>query len=300
MYDDLQALLIMRKHVFILRQIQKYSFRVLTIRFGELSECLTKLKAIFTFLNTSVMPSAMICEVDVSFFQSQTDVKEERYQRTLCYLRPLARRLRETCESFPKPSWEANFAGYFFELIRNSHFDSEVSFVHPTEFENSLARYLFNPLSPYRKPIDQVLRTMKSAGPENFCESLVGIGFELMPRRSELSPHEQSIALLIIFRVLFNRCYELHPGYFSYQSSPQLLQKLAILGDLEAFHFPIPWHVIPNEDRNMPIKLFFQTEQFFASAAQFLSGAIFISNPIDQLYCVHKALVSIRDFMFIR
>jgi hypothetical protein len=113
-----------------------------------------------------------------------------------------------------------------------------------------------------------------------------------------MSLEGQSKTLLLPYRALFNRCYELSPAFFAaYNGSLEFLCKVDVVGRLPAdsVGFCLPWNLLPPDaDRYLPIREFFARLPQYAEAAGCLSTAIFECNPIDQLFHVHMSLLTIQ------
>lgn len=236
----------------------------------------------------------VICKVAGAFFERSESADWAESQRRLCYLKPLARRMREVRESFARARWGSDFAGFFLDCVYSRRMDRDILFFHPTECEVSLSRCLFNSHSPYRRHIDVHCQNIGSIYSGQFTGRLVTLCLDLIPDRAALSLSEQSVALLLFLRAVFNRCYELNESYFARPSDPEVFAKMKVLSRIEVFHFPLPWRLLPTGDRSIPVGSLFGKDPFFQAAAQFLAGAVFEPNPIDAIYAVHKSLTVIQ------
>jgi hypothetical protein len=258
---------------------------LLTLQYGCVRGQMLKFEGLCGLFDGSLIPARVLCEVSASFFQMNLCGAIGADHRRLRYLEPLAVRMREAAGRLHAARWSSDFEGFFVELVRRGRFDSDASYAHPVDLEVSLSRCLFNPHSALRRDIDAELRTPSTVHPDR----LVAICFELMPNRRKLSPVEQSIGLVVLFRALFNRCYELNSRCFAAKPDPKMWAKLQELSRLQVAHFPLP-----AIDRNVVIGDFFSRDRYFRPACQFLAGSIFESNPIDALYAVHKCLGAIQ------
>jgi hypothetical protein len=160
--------------------------------------------------------------------------------------------------------------------------------------EDSLGRYFFNAGSRMGAQIDGFLRKISATSPEIFTAEFLKACQKLIPDRASLSKMEQSLAMLLMYRCLFNRCYDLVPSFFEPFRDMQLMIRIARLGRLPASNFRIPWELMSQQDGNQSVTEVFAKDRWVSEAARFLSDALFASNPIDQLYSVHSVLIGLQ------
>jgi hypothetical protein len=72
------------------------------------------------------------------------------------------------------------------------------------------------------------------------------------------------------------------------------------MGLKPASDFSIPWEFFPNADRDRQVRDFMRADRLFSVPPSFLLDAVFASNPMDQLYMIHRALVAIHKGATIR
>jgi hypothetical protein len=158
--------------------------------------------------------------------------------------------------------------------------------------EQSLARYFFNPESPRRERIDKVLLAM-SDGPE-FPGELAAFASSIMDKH-RVRLEDRSTVLLVLFRTLFNRYYELKPSLFGPKTeSWRFLCQAHDMSMLEATNFSIPVDVIPATEHHTTMGTLFAGKPAFRMASEAFSVAVFEPNPVDQLYRVHLSLAAIQ------
>jgi hypothetical protein len=94
---------------------------------------------------------------------------------------------------------------------------------------------------------------------------------------------------MMTFRVIFDRVYEKRKrlGAPNPHDESGLLGRLAIL-PTRLYEFPLGG--LTPEDLSLPIRDYFKKEHFFASASEFLKEIVFVTNPVDALYFVYRAL----------
>jgi hypothetical protein len=91
-----------------------------------------------------------------------------------------------------------------------------------------------------------------------FCSEL---GKELAKgNRSKFGGNDQLVLLLLMFRVLFNRCYEKNGERFAAtEESAEFLGKIERLGEEPASGFCLPWMFLPKVvDRSISAKKLFR------------------------------------------
>jgi hypothetical protein len=89
--------------------------------------------------------------------------------------------------------------------------------------------------------------------------------YGLIPDGESLTPTDESIAILLLYRALFNRFYELHPDEFA----------PSVVGDR-----PVGKEVVPDGPPG--------------TGFDFFAMATFASNPLDALYYVHEGIMAVQ------
>jgi hypothetical protein len=247
------------------------------------------------FSDTSLIPKSAISEVQPAFFPLQFPASVESDHLHLSYLKALGRRMNAAISHLPFALWTRSFPEFLTELIATIRVEPEVSYFAPLDAENSLARFLFGPFSAHRARIDALCEGIVKIGAEDFVTKLVGCCNDLVPNRESLSIADQSMCLVLMYRALFNRCYELHPSFFfGMGGQPDLIRKAKALGEAQAGCFTVPWHLVPKMPPTTAISRLYAGDPNYTKAADHLFTAIFGSNPIDQLFEIHRALVMIH------
>jgi hypothetical protein len=195
----------------------------------------------------------------------------------------------------PTALWTRGFPVFLAELIATLRVEPEVSYFAPVEAENSLARFLFSPLSKHRDRLDSLCQGMVRDRSEDFIRKLVECCNALIPNRHLLSLPEQSLCLLLMYRALFNRCYELHHSFFFRLGGEfELIKRVKSMGAVQANCFSVPWDLVPKMPPTTAIARLFEADPHYRAGADHLFTAIFVPNPIDQLYEIHNALMMIH------
>jgi hypothetical protein len=296
-YDDIHSIYIVRQYMFVLKKIQSHRISFFSLRYAALELREAAVNALVEFFQGNTIPPSVICAIDPRFMAFEYPSTVRTDDRLLHALQRFALTLQERIGLLKKAGWAglSGFEPFFVDLVKNCRSDHEAGYVHPTDCEESLARYFFNSHSRVRKPIDLKLKSFANGSPGAFSTQLVGLCSELMPTGANLTAHEQSIGLVLLFRVLFNRCYELLPQFIRPTVDVRLNLKLGDLGAISAGRFPIPWRYMPrNCDRSTPIGEIARADPFFGAASQFLFPTAFDTNPLDCLWRVHRCLLQIH------
>jgi hypothetical protein len=199
-------------------------------------------------------------------------------------------------QKISKAPWATDFPGFFSDVVRwavrNKHLDT--GYVPPLAVEDSLCYCLFNRYLPYRKEIDERVRMIRAMDPAMYVREIVDLCYHLTPQRATMSPDEQSVALLILYRSLFGRAYELDPEFFKCEPNSNQTQAVWRLREVSASRVLLPWNLIGSNDRSQSIFRVFRSDQNFAKGADLLFLALFQCTPVDALACVKDALTEIH------
>jgi hypothetical protein len=109
-----------------------------------------------------------------------------------------------------------------------------------------------------------------------------------------MNVEEQSVALVILYRLVFNRAYELVPEFFHRHSSAALVSEVWKLRDVSASRMTLPWEFIGTIDHSQSILNLFRSNAGFSYGADALFCSLFQPNPLDGLAWVEVALRAIR------
>jgi hypothetical protein len=148
--------------------------------------------------------------------------------------------------------------------------------------------------SRYSEKIDLVVNEAVKWGPTECVKQLTLAAYRLIPDRDTMSPEDQSIVLLLFFRVLFGRAYEHFSSIFCPTIDPDS-EKLHQLPRYAAKLFELPHEMLARPVGDATLQEIFGGDPKFANAAQILFNSIFHSNPIDTLYELHKCLLAIHE-----
>lgn len=300
-YDSISDIMTVREYVVVQRKRQKCHRYLLTRVFEFLSDHLKLVILMAQWFAGNLIPDNYICTLDNSFrthhMAVNTDTRISKLSKKLLYLKTLENKLKQKVDALKPAIWRTDFNAFLKHIIAkgmDAMVDRDVAYIEPIPEESSLSRCLFNPYSGFRRNIDRVLRSLKSTNPAELIDQIGSMCYTLMVNRESYSIPEQSVALLMLFRVIFNRCYELNEDVFTSHSSGDLFVKVERLGLIPAVKYSMPWELMKTDDVNIPIGEYFRSDKEYARASDTLYKSTFASNPIDALYAVHRTLVQIH------
>jgi hypothetical protein len=203
--------------------------------------------------------------------------------------------------TFPTAGWVRDFPRFFDDMLNDSFakLDVECTYSPPTEFEVSFSRYLFDFNLAIRVKIDRAILASADQTPAEFGRALVSLASELSGDRSGTSIAKQCLAILLYYRAVFHRSYELLPSRFCSSGSANL-GKLCAMRLRPVSDFPVPWEFFPDAAREGSIGEFLRRDKLFSTPPLFLFDALFASNPMDQLHLIHRALLAMHKAATIR
>jgi hypothetical protein len=216
----------------------------------------------------------------------------------LRYLQKVAARIGAAVAHLPRVVWVRSYDEFLVALLGPARIDPDVGYFPPLHLEHALSRYFFSATSDHRDEIDAELVKVTAEDGDAFTDRIVRTCRALTPRAFAGSIHDESKCLLVLYRALFNRCYELNPEFFAgHRTGSALLEKVDRLRHLPSGlrAFCLPWELLPPGERAMPIRELFESEPSYKSAADALSMSALEPNPIDQLYQIHRVFLTLQD-----
>lgn len=256
------------------------------------------------FQTKDLIPINTYYRFNEEFLTIEKDQEAKTLEFQIESLENYIQKLTLEIKSYPKPLYALNFPDYFKLLMvsATSKFDKIISYVLPFEIEVSLSRYIFTLNHLMQQKVDKVARLVcdtEAFNPQVFVNEALQTSSSLVPNFSKISPTEQSLGLMFFFRVIFDRAYEFNPLVFFTNNRNNDQEKLFKLGKLAIKHFQIPTGYKP-EESSIPIRDFFLNDHFFHESSLFLDQTNYITNPIDAIYYIHKALNLINKAAILR
>jgi hypothetical protein len=295
-FEEVQAIMFVRQFTWVLRELQQLHIAYYSSVHCVLESHIRDLQYVVDFILGRI-PEGMIIRVDTAILSAAASVPSPD-ANLVCY-RELRKRMGTAIDRFPKVLWVNGLQPFISAIVETCRIDRDVCYFPMLHCEHSLARFFFNCHHEQRAEIDDHLLRVTRVPSREFADDLLLMCYHLIPSRASMSVEEQSKTLLLLYRALFNRCYELSPAFFAaHKGSLEFLRKVDIAGRLPAdsVGFCLPWNLLPPDaDRHLPIREFFASLPQYAEAARCLSTAIFECNPIDQLFRIHMSLFMIQS-----
>jgi hypothetical protein len=193
---------------------------------------------------------------------------------------------------FPPPKWSGDFPHFLDDLLQKAtpHLEKSLSYACPLPEELDLSRYCYEGGNPqFRSEVDESIDRFLPDAPAEFLRWAISIALSLIPRYEQRPLTDQSVGLMMFFRVIFDRVYERRRRLWlpDPHDEARILEQIAVL-PTRLHEFPV--NDLTPEELALPIRTYFKSAQFFGGAAEFLSEIVFLTNPIDALYSVHRAL----------
>jgi hypothetical protein len=201
--------------------------------------------------------------------------------------------LRAKIAAFQRPAWLGDFSGFVRTLIRQTSplVDEDFAYFPPMATEVALSRCFAD--ATFCARIDPPIAQAVKCSPVACVNHLTEIACSMIPDRHAMSPRDQSIVLLLFFRVLFDRAYERHSAAFCAQMDPDS-QKLGMLAFFPAKLFELPREMLAGQVGERSLFDVFTGDPKFREAAVILFESIFLSNPIDILHECHRCVLAIH------
>lgn len=302
-YDDNRDNMLLHRYSFAKRTEYSIKLYLMNLELKQLNEKVCDAKDLIKFYQKpDNVSERTICKLSDSFFRvnktEEIQITEKHILSIQSYIVGTKKRLK----NLEKPLWISNFSKFFTSMlsVAQKHFDKVLSYALPNQIEVSFSRCTFSGLYPQlQQEIDAIVNNTDKE-PEEFVTSALKRSLQLIPDCSERKPNEQSIGLMIFFRLIFDRLYETnYQAMFKQDNNidPLFLYRVSKL-PLRLFHLSIDFR---NESKpNESIHDFFNRDHFFNAASQFISEIIFFTNPVDCLYYVHRSLLAINKAALMR
>jgi hypothetical protein len=298
-FEAVEPLLCVRQQVFLLREMQHHFLSLYTDRHIELEREFAEQRELYLLFDGSAIPQSLLCRVNFAGLGwGRSEVMNSPVEVELRYLQKLATRIGSAVARFPRVVWKRSYDEFLVVMLKPQQVDPDVGYFPPLDLEQALARYFFSPTSEHRARIDADLMKITKEDGDTFTARIVRMCRGLIPPSLTGSAQDQSKCLLVLYRALFNRCYEIVPGFFAAHFTPiELLGKVGRLRELPANlrEFCLPWQLLQPTDHTIPIRDLFISENSYGAAVEALSLASFEPNPIDQLHQIHRVFLVLQQ-----
>jgi hypothetical protein len=238
------------------------------------------------------LPLESHISVDPSFFKTEFQPPPGSLFKQAALTAYITRK-REEITKFktPKPG---SFSKFLDKAIINElpNLNSELSYIPPCPVEVALSRAVFRgAFSHIDEEIDQLIQHV--AQRSGFCDHVIEFALSKIRNCESRSSQEQSVGLMILFRIVYDRLYEkkwrtVMPPDDSITDTIIQASRLPV----KVFHFPYdaPFTMF----RDMEVREYFLTQFSRDNPDMFLSELMFLTNPLDCLFCVHRSITSIN------
>jgi len=300
-YDNNSEILLLRKMVYIHRQIQQDTLSLSNEKHIMYIEKIEDVESFLELLTSSIIPPNFHCKINENFFIlsipsrfTEMEYKLECYSS--CY-----NSLSNQVSQIVKPLWVTDFKSFLKEVLSNSihHYDEELAYVPPLSCELSISRYVFGGISTLGNQIDSLIDSVFDEPPQEFIRNVLDLCVMFIPQDTDLSTEEQSIALIVFFRIVFDRLYESHSSFMMPNPGNEI-KMIQLMSTYPATCFKLPKDVSPVFENSDTIREAFRKDYYFMIASQFLELSAYSTNPLDVLFSVHNTLISINKAALIR
>lgn len=302
-FDIQSQNLLFKKSVYVSKLIQEQKLRLTNNQIDYFTHCIEEIKALDELLtNPDTIPPNLICKINETFFYFSIPTENASLQFQIIALEKYLERLEATISSIAKPEWTVDFKEFFNNILENNvhKLDDSLSYIAPCNDEERLAMCIFGGYQPkIMEHIDYICDQVTQMPPEEFVKFLLDECIKLVPDNDSRTDNEQTVALMIYYRIVYNRLYEKYSDIF-FCSNLEDEDKVMKIADIPACLFPMPDEFKPDVIGIASMRDVFQNDAVYYAAAQFLNCMIFDTNPIDILYNIHKSLLAINKAALIR
>jgi hypothetical protein len=295
-YDSPTQNMFFRKQAFLRRHFNRLHLKLLNTKLVNILIHTDEAQLLLSFLRNGIklMHPDTAIRIKESFFVFRTHAPRclsEKYTRLKAWL--LAK--DSANGQIDPPLYITNFSLYFDSLLTNGvrAIDKNLGYSPPLPEETNLSRSIFSNRNNTKtaEEIDAVVDIGLSGDTENFVSNAITLALALVPDSESRTPQEQSVGLMMFYRVIFDRLYERTEFAYSDGRQPLLIR----LSRLPLGLFPFPLDIASPADLASPISRYFERADPFISPAQCLLDAALACNPMDALFSVHRALLGIRQ-----
>jgi hypothetical protein len=236
-----------------------------------------------------IPPDSVFSVVD-QFFQLKTTTDRRNFSEVE-RLQSFVRRLEGEISEFPVPRSVASFTRFFARLVAKAVplYDEELCYFPNLPAEVSLSRAVFG--SRLGKRIDRFIQRSVDGGWSQFADG-VPIFCRTLVRDADLRTEtEQSIGVLLFFRLVVNRVYECVPQFHSATTNSTVI---GVVWNSPNGSMGLPKELMFQEASDVAAHQFFRATQKFAEPAGFLAALDFLVNPIDILIGFRQMMIQVH------
>lgn len=287
-YDDQQDNMMSRMRVFLHCQINAKNLKFLIQKLNFLN---TKKEQAYRIMNLIVegrIPTHMVITINENFYDININNKyTDKIKLMNKKIKEIEYRL-----SGAKVEW-LDYRKFFKDLVADAmkQINQELFYFPFLDREIKFARYLFNYPSRDGQAINLFITKRAVTDFEDFPTTIIEFCSAMVPPNLLETASEQSVSLLLFFRVIMDRIYETQTHRFDPSS---LSGNMGPVYQLPLSSLTLPLKMSPVGEPNELARNVFMRNQLFSKASQTLLMSFFTVNPIDGLYYVHSAMADIH------
>jgi hypothetical protein len=292
--------MLVRIDTFVRLKVHRHQTQLFTLQFGVINDHIRSITAVLALFTAHLIPPDQICRVRPPFFKIDFGTVATRHLNRAAILGPFSARLSGEVARLKRPLWAVDFRAFLQLLVQEAEARQvpDLSYFTPLEGEVSLSRCLFRIGSPRRGSLDAAVARFPDVSPDAFSDLLLRECYAMVPDQPRVTPSEESLMLLLFYRCLFHRTYERFPAAFAPAvAGPRA--NVAAIAALPARWFAYPRAMVGVPDAGRSIGEVFRGDRFLHAAGQFLETGLWVANPLDMTFAVHKAIVAIQKGAFI-
>jgi hypothetical protein len=179
-------------------------------------------------------------------------------------------------------------------LTRLSRLADRTTFYVPVSTEESeFESILFSNAFPFAEVRDDILRNFAERPRADFTERVLGFYLRVNAVLGINDGIRASICILLMFRILFDRAYEVNPKWFY---PGELIGLQAVSHQICVGELDIEPKYLNGMDLSATVYDAFGRDPFFLNCAKHLEVAVMYTNPFDALYQITEMIGCIERF----
>jgi hypothetical protein len=292
--------MLVRIETFVRLKVRRHQTQLYTLQFGVINDRIKSITTVLALFTGNLIPPDQICRLRPAFFKIDFGAVATRHLNRVAILEPFSARLSAEVARLKRPLWAVDFRAFLQLLVQEAEARQvpDLSYFSPLEGEVSLSRCLFRIGSAHRESLDAAVGKFADVSADAFSDLLLRECYGMIPDQSCATPTEESLMLLLFYRCLFHRTYERFPAAFAPAvAGPRA--NVAAIAALPARWFAYPRAMVSGPDAARSIGEVFRGDRFLHAAGQFLETGLWVANPLDMTFAVHKAIVAIQKGAFI-
>lgn len=289
-YDRQEDNMKIRISSFLHHKLERSSLKLLHNTYKDINERAQIASLILQMLTKDLIPNIYIIYIKKNLFDLKPNEKRLKHVKMLRAARKYS---VEAIESFKLPLWKPNYQSFFHSLVNEAlqKVDQELFFFPSLEGEQHLARYLFKTNSKEGRAIDNFISRCALNSFSDFNTRIIPFCSALLPSFMADNTEEQSVALLLYYRAIIDRIYEIRPNLFQPSANYQKQWELTYR-PISTFTFPE--NMVPKFESDISVRKAFSSDPNYGRAARELNAAVFCVNPIDAMYYLHCGMIIIH------